>query len=233
MLLLACGGPTRTVREPVGPAPSALAALDTAVTDVDAARRALLAAPAAVVAAATALDAADEASATGNRTRAAGTRRTARAAVRQLDAALATYAGQLSAYRATLQAVQAAAAPLEPAQRDALAALAAAGEQEAAALAAFGMQARAAWPAYRALDQAQSTWLDRASAGWFRTDREAADGYSVLRLPVADELEAARGRLARADTVRRPATDRVRAALGAANAALQSLRAPAGETLPR
>jgi hypothetical protein len=225
-LLPACDGPTRTVRVPVGPAPSELAALDRAVADVDAARKALLAAPAAVVAAATALDAADAACATGNRRLAAETRRTARAAVGQLEAALATYGNQVTAYRSTLGALAPAAAPLEPAQREALAALAAAGEQEAAALEDFGRSARAAWPGYAALDAAQSTWLDRASAGWFRTGAEAAGGYAVLRLPVADQLDAARAQLAEADTARRPATERVRAALAAANRALESLRAP-------
>lgn len=211
---------------PVGPAPSELTALDAAVADVDAARRALLAAPAAVVAAATALDAADEACATGNRRRAAETRRTARAAGGQLEAALATYANQLTAYRSTLTTLTGAAAPLDPAQRAALAALTAAGEQEAMALEAFGTSARAAWPGYAALDAAQSTWLDRASAGWFRSDAEAAAGYTVLRLPVAERLAASRAQLARADTARRPATARVRAALAAANRALESLRAP-------
>jgi hypothetical protein len=231
-LLAACEAPTRTIRVPVGPAPTALAALDAAVADVDAARKAALGGPAAVVAAATALDSSDEACATGNRTRAAETRRTARAAVAEQDRALATYANQLSAYRAALEALTGAAAPLEPAQREALAALAKAGEQEADALAGFGDQARAAWPAYRALDEAQSTWLDRASSGWFRSDREAADGYTVLRLPVAEQVGAARSALAKADAARRPATERMRAALAAANAALQPLRAPSVGTLP-
>lgn len=211
---------------PVGPAPTELARLDRAVADVDAARRALLAAPAALVAAATALDSTDEACATGNRTRAAETRRTARAATGQVQAALATYANQLTAYRSALESVVTAAAPLAPAQREALTALAAAGAQEAEALATFAEQARGAWPGYRALDDVQSTWLDRASAGWFRSDAEAADGYVVLRLPVLDELEAARAALAEADGARRPATERMRSALRAANAALEPLRAP-------
>lgn len=227
-LLSACGESTRTVRVPVGPAQAELSALDRAVADVDASRKALLAAPAAIVAAATALDAADEACATGDRGRAAEARRAARAAVRQVDPALATYGNQLDAYRSTLQALSAASAPLDPAQREALARLAEAGEQEAAALAAFGTAARAAWPAYAALGQAQSTWLDRASAGWFRSPAEAAGGYVVLRRPVAGPLERARSELAAADSARRPATQRMRTALGAANAALQSLRGPAG-----
>ncbi len=168
-LLAACDGPTRTVRVPVGPAQAELTALDGAVADVDAARKALLAAPAAVVSAATALDSADEACATGNRSRAAETRRTARDAVRRLDTALATYDDQLTAYRSTLGSLTTAAAPLEPAQQQAIAALTAAGEQEADALRSFGTSARGAWPGYAALNEAQSTWLDRASAGWFRS----------------------------------------------------------------
>lgn len=227
-LLPACNGPTRTVPAPGGPAQVELTALDAAVADVDAARTALLAAPAAVVAAATALDAADEASATGDRDRAAEARATARAAVRRLEAAFATYTNQLAAYRSTLGTLTAAAAPLDPAQREALAALVAAGEQEATALAVFGEGAQEAWSGYAALDGAQSTWLDRASAGWFRSDAEAAGGYAVLRRPLTGQVDAARAWLAEADAVRRPATERVRAALAAANRALQSLRAPAG-----
>jgi hypothetical protein len=215
------------VRVPVGPAQAELDALGRAVADLDASRKALLAAPEAVAAGATALDAADEACATGQRTLAADARRTARATLPRVDAALATYAGQLDAYRSTLQALAPAAAPLEPAQRRALAALAAAGEQEAAALAAFAESARGAWPAYRDLDEAQSTWLDRASAGWYRDDAEAAGGYVVLRRPVLPALEKARGSLAKADAARRPATDRMRRELQTANAALESLRGPA------
>jgi hypothetical protein len=48
----------------------------------------------------------------------------------------------------------------------------------------------------------------------------------VLRKPGLPALEAARRRLAEADAARRPATDRMRQALQAANAALESLRAP-------
>ncbi|HWH31207.1 MAG TPA: hypothetical protein VNU01_00905 [Egibacteraceae bacterium] len=225
-LLAGCEAPTRTVRVPVGPAPAELTALDRAVADVDAARTALLAAPAAVVSGATAFDAGDEACATGDRARAAEAREAARAAGRQVEAALATYADQLAAYRSTLRTLVDAAAPLDPAQREALAALAQAGERDAAALAAFGDAARAAWPAYTALGQVQSTWLDRASAGWYRSPVEAADAYVVLRRPAVPGLEAARTTLARADSARRPATERVRAALAAANRALDALRAP-------
>ena len=80
------------------------------------------------------------------------------------------------------------------------------------------------WPAFAALSQAQSTWLDRASAGWYRTTAEAAGAYAVLRRPVVPRLEQARTDLARADTARRPATERMRAALRTADAALASLR---------
>lgn len=209
---------------PVGPAQSELTALDAAVADVDAARKALLAAPAAVVSAATALDAADEACASGDRARAVDSHRAARGPVGQVGTALATYAHGLEAYRSTLRALVEASAPLEPGQQEALAALADAGAGEAQALAAFGEAARSAWPAYQALDRAQSTWLDRAAAGWYRSQEEAANGYAVLRRPGLPALEQARTQLAQADAGRRPATDRVRAALGEANRALDGLR---------
>jgi hypothetical protein len=213
---------------PAGPAQAQLSALDAAVADVDAKRGALLAAPEVVVAAATALDAADEACATGDRELAGRARRDARAEVGRVDAALGGYAGQLAAYRGALEALGPAAGPLEPRQRGALAALAAVGEQEAAALSVFGEAARAAWPAYAALRQVQSTWLDRASAGWYRSRSEAAGGYAVLRGPAADRLGPARQALAQADAARRPLTERMRSALAEANAALAGLRTPTG-----
>ncbi len=57
-------------------------------------------------------------------------------------------------------------------------------------------------------------------------DAEAANGYEVLRKPVTPKIDASRAALAKADVARRPATERVRAALAAANAALESLRQP-------
>lgn len=228
LLLLGCNGPSGPRGVLTGPAQQEAARLDTAVADLDAARAALLAAPDAVVAAATALDAADAVSETGDHDQARQARTAARPAVTRVAGAFATIENQVEAYRSTLRTLQEASAPLEQRQRQALMAATTAGEQEAAALAAFLEQARAAWPGYAALDRVQSTWLDRASAGWYRTTAEAAGGYVVLRLPVQQELDADRATLARADRARRPATQRMRTALAEANRALDLLRAPAG-----
>lgn len=223
-VLLACEAPTRTIREPVGPAAEQLAALDAAVADVDRTRAALLASADAAVDAARGVDAADEAAATGQRELVATARRTARAASERLRDALAAVPEQAASYRRALTALPAAALPLEPAQQEPLRAVADAGEQEAAALEAFAARVRELWPAYAALAQVQATWLERSQRGWYRTDAEAAGAYVVLRRPVLPEVEQARGALQQADAARRPATDAMRRAVTAADAALAALR---------
>lgn len=190
-------------------------------------RRALLEAAGAVTSAATAVDAADEAGTTGDRELAAQARRTARQAVGRVPAALDPLR-DVAPYRASLAELEQASGPLEAAQRSALQAVAAAGEQEAAALDAFGAAAAQAWPAYAALGEVQATWLDRAQAGWYRDRAEAAGAYVVLRRPRLAAVEQARTSLQQADAVRRPATERVRGLLAAADAALGGLRRPAG-----
>lgn len=89
------------------------------------------------------------------------------------------------------------------------------------------MQAAQGWPAYLALDEAQSTWVERASAGWYRSQAEAAGAYAVLVRPQRAALDSARQRLRAADAARRTATERQTAALAAADRALDGLRAPA------
>ncbi len=227
-LLVACGGPSTDAPVPVGPAQADLTRLDAVVVAVNRTRAALLEAAGVVPAAATALDAADQACLTGSTALAGEARRPARAAAAQIPAALTTLAEQVVAYLAALRELEQAAASLDPAQRDVLTQAAVAGEQEATALAGFGEAAQEAWPAYAALDEVQSTWLDRASAGWYRTAAEAAGGYVVLRRPQLAELEQARTALQQADAARRPPTERVRAALQRADAALEGLRAPSG-----
>jgi hypothetical protein len=225
-VLSACGSAPTPVDVPTGqaqPQPQ-LAALDAAVAEVDRSRAALLGAPAAVTAAATALDAADEACTTGDRGRAAAARRPARQAVAAVGPALDAAPGQAQAYRAALDGLERAGSGLEPAQRDAVAAAAAAGRDEATAAAASTAAARAAWPAFAALSTVQSTWLDRVSAGWYRTQAEAADAYVVLRRPELARVVQARRALGTADAGRRPATERAREALRAADAALAPLR---------
>ena len=227
-MLLAWDGPDRTVRVPVGPTQEQLTSLDQAVELVNAARRAALLVPDAVTEGATALDGADEACATGQAALARQARARARDAVPAATRALSALPQQLSAYRTALAALTPAAAALEADQQAALAAVRAAGEAEAAALEAFGTATEVLWPAYAALDEVQSTWLDRRTAGWYRSQREAADAYVVLRKPGLAALEQARADLAAADATRRPPTERMRSALTAADAALDGLRAPVG-----
>lgn len=191
---------------------------------LNASRGAVLDAPGAVTAAATALDGADEACATGNRELAADARATAHAAAAAGDAALAALPDRLATYRADLAALAEAGSALEPPQAQPLSDVVEAGEREAAAQEDFLVVARAVRPSYDALDQAQTIWLERASAGWYRDRREAANAYAVLREPVAAELDEARSALADADAARRPPTEAMRAALAAADAALAPLR---------
>jgi hypothetical protein len=228
VLLLACDGPTGTVEVPAGPSQPQLARLDAAVAEVNATRAAALAAPVTVTDAATALDGADEACLTGQRDLAAEARSSARAAVAPVAGGIAALPGQIDAYRTALDELATAAGSLDGPQQAALAQAATAGAAEAAELIGFGAAAARIWPSYAALDDVQSAWLDRATAGWFRDQREAANAYLVLRKPVVPALEQARGQLARADADRRPATDRMRGALAAADRALAGLRAPAG-----
>ena len=202
---------------------ASLVRLDAAVAEVNRTRTDLLRAPAAVTAAATALDAADEAAASGARSSARSARATVREAIPPAETALAATAQRAADYRSALQALQQAGAQV-PASEDALAAVATAGEVEAAALGSFGHSARKLWPAYTALDKAQALWLERASAGWYRSDDEAADAYAVLVRPQRADLAAARTALREADAAWRPATERQRQALAAADSALDSLR---------
>lgn len=135
-------------------------------------------------------------------------------------------AARTAGYLTALQALQQAGAELPAPATDVLASVAAAGEAEAAAVESFGASAREAWPVYAALDRAQALWLERTSAGWYRSDDEAADAYAVLVRPQRNALSAARTALRQADAARRPATERQRQALAAADEALGSLRAP-------
>ena len=228
MLLVWDGPSQRNVRVPVGPTQQQLTALDEAVSLVNASRRAALLVPDAVIEGATALDGADEACATGQAALSRQARARARTAVPAADRARSALPQQLSAYRAALAALGPAADPLEPDQQAALDAVRTAGVAEAMALEAFGKAAAGVWPAYAEVDRAQSLWLDRRSAGWYRSQREAADAYVVLRKPGLAALERARATLARADAARRPPTERMRSALTAADTALEELRTPVG-----
>jgi hypothetical protein len=227
-LLVGCGGPRRAAG-PVPDRPSGLTALGQAITAFDAARAVVLRTSEDVIVAALALDAADEACAAGATQTATAARSRVRVAVPKARIALAALPSRLTTYAralSTLQAARAAAAGLSAEQRSALDAVVAGGRAEAAATDAFRVAGKTAWPAYADLDAAESTWLDRRLAGWYRDQKEAAAAYAVLVRDGRPALLRARTLLQRVDAARRPMSDRERRAVLAADAALQPLRSP-------
>lgn len=206
-----------------------LARLDDAVAAVDRTRTDVLAVPGAAVPVLTAFDDADEAAARGDRPAASSARAVAQNGRAAAEQALDGLADRLVAYRtalAELEAATRAARPLDGAQRTALGTVAAGGRNEATAVEGTGAALEAGLPAYDALAGALDTWLERARAGWYRTEQEAAGGYTVLAAPARPGLEQARTRLAQAERIRTVEVDAQSARLADADAALAPLRAP-------
>ncbi|MCA1710877.1 MAG: hypothetical protein LC789_04220 [Actinobacteria bacterium] len=123
-----------------------------------------------------------------------------------------------------LAAATAAVTSLDDRQRSAVTAVVTEGRKESAAANAFRVAGASAWPPYDALNADQSLWLERALAGWYRGKEEAAAAYAVLRTDKGAALERARTLLQRVDAARRPVSERERAALAQADAALAPLR---------
>jgi hypothetical protein len=206
-----------------------LGRLGTAITAFDAARTSVLDATGDVISAALALDAADAACATGATPAVSAARAKARPAMARGRTALSLLPTLLTGYTTALRALSAAeqaATSLSAEQRASLDAVVAGGRAENAASDAFRVAGKTAWPAYVALDTTQATWLDRRLAGWYRDPSEAAAAYAVLVSDNLPSLERARALLQRVDAARRPVSDRERAAVAAADAALASLRSP-------
>lgn len=228
LLLAGCAGPRR-VAGPVVDLDTGLRRLDVAIAAFGAARAQVLAATGDVVAAALALDAADEACTTGATDAAVAARANARTAVPKAPAALAALPVRLTAYDkalTTLAAAASAATSLTADQRAALAAVVDRARAESRASDAFRVAGLAAWPAYVKLDATQGLWLERRLGGWYRNEQEAAGSYVVLVQADRAALADARTLLERVDKARRPVSDRVRAALAAADEALAALRTP-------
>ena len=182
-----------------------------------------------MVAAALALDAADDACIAGTTNAAADARTKARAATPKARAALSALPAKLASYQkalASLTAAERRATSLDAGQRAAIDDVVTGGRAEARASDAFRVAGKTAWPAYTALDAAQSLWLDRRLGGWYRNVEEAAGAYAVLTRDQRPALERARTLLERVDTARRPVTDAERAALATADEALAPLRSP-------
>lgn len=204
------------------------ARLDAATSGFDTSRKAAVASADSVVAAAVALDAADEVAGRGARSAAKPLRVKARAAVPPARAGLGALGAHLRAYSAAVAELRAAAeqADLDDGQRRAVLAVADAGAAEAAVLETFRIVASRSWPAYAELDRDESTWLDRATAGWYRNEKESAGAYVVLTSSNRAALEGARTALADADAARGVVRDRLREAQTRAKAVLAPLMAP-------
>ncbi len=228
LVLPGCGAGPVSTRGPQGTT-TGLARLDSAIQGFDAGRAKVVAQTSAIVAGATALDAADAACALGDRPQAATARATALSAVAAARASLAELPAALQDYRmrvTELAAASKAATSLSAPQRAAVAAVVTASAAEAEAADAFRLAGATAWPAYAELDQAQATWLTRATRGWYRSTQESANAYAVLVQDQRGALTRARTLLHRVDQARRPVSERVSAALTAADAALTPLRSP-------
>jgi hypothetical protein len=228
LLLAGCRSPHR-VAGPVIDQDTGLRRLGTAINTFDHARKTVLTATGDIITAAIALDAADDACTAGTTNAASNARAKARAATPKAKAALAALPSKLAAYQKALNslgAAEKAATRLNPEQRAALDAVVTGARGEANASDAFRVAGKTAWPAYVALDAAQSLWLDRRLGGWYRDVEEAAGAYVVLTKDDRPQLGRARTLLERVDTARRPVSERVRAALAAADEALAPLRSP-------
>jgi hypothetical protein len=226
-VLLAGCSDGRRVEGPEIERDTGLRGLSTAINTFGLARKQVLNATGDIVAAALALDAADDACAAGAKDAAATARAKARAAKPKAEAALKALPAKLSAYQRALNSLAAAqkrTTSLDDEQRAALDAVVTGARAEAKASDAFRVAGKTAWPAYVTLDGAQSTWLDRRLAGYYRNIEEAAAGYAVLTRDERPALQRARTLLERVDTARRPVSDREREALAAADLALAPLR---------
>lgn len=222
MVLAGCGGGSSEPQVDPG-----IAALGAAITAVNDARSTVLDATAAVAAGAIGLDDVDEAAAAGERAAAKAARDRAATTTRAATEALAALPAQLEAYRAALLALESAegaAESLDQAQRGLLAAVGTTGAAEVAAVDALRTTGNGAWATYTRLDRVSATWLERATAGWYRTKQEGRQAYAVLVGDLRQALDKARPALQRADTASRAAARRVSTALKEADAALEPLR---------
>lgn len=178
---------------------------------------------------ASALDRADAACATGIRDRCRSARPSTPtsavvSALRRLTEQIDSYANA----RAELSAAAAAAPALSAEQQAALERVVATGGAEITALSALRRQASRVWPAFRKLDRVQARWLERRTAGWYRSRDEAADAYAVLTDQVRATLAVARPALASADVALTGAMRAMNAALAQADRALATLRPSGG-----
>lgn len=221
--LSGCGG-GRSDEPPVDPG---IAALGTAITAVGTARADVLLATEAVVAGAVALDDVDEAATAGERAATEAARARSATTTPATAKALAGLPARLTAYSEALDALataEADARSLDQSQRGLLAAVGTTGAAEVKAVDRLRRTGNGAWSTYSRLDAVSRTWLERSTAGWYRTKAEGRQAYAVLLGDLRAALDKARPALQRADAASRAAARRVSTALKEADAALEPLR---------
>ena len=201
-----------------------LAQLDAAVRGISSSRAALLAAVEAVQSGARALDATDAICVQGRGSAARTSQRDGAADVTAAGTAVARLPGLVTRYRAALDALKKASSLVDGEPLLALQDVVRDGGGEAAAVAQFGGKATSAWEQYEVLAHDERLWITRAVSGWYRTQKEGGNAYSVLVQPSRRLLEVARSQLAAASRQVMPPSSAQSATLAAADRALASLR---------
>lgn len=171
-----------------------------------------------------ALDATDAVCAKGHGVAARTSQRAGAAAVHRADDAVQNLPTLVANYRAALAALDRSRTAVSGPPRTALGNVVRDGRLEATAVARFQAVVRTAWQQYTSLDGQEQLWITRAVTPWYRTDKEAADAYSVLVGPGRRFLEVARTQLAQASEALITPSSVQGATLAAADRALATLR---------
>lgn len=224
VLLAGCGSSPRPPRATPSPTHNPATRADAAVSAVQQARAAAERDADTVVAAVGHVSEQAQAAATGDVNRTGAVRASEPVDVAAVGQAAGALPADVTAYETALHrlADTLPAAHLKPTVTRGLADVVAAGEAETDTLHRFAGAATTAWAAYGALEQVVDTWYQRARAGWFRSQQEAADNFTVMTDPVRGPLDPAQQGLADADLARQQAQHRWSAAVAALDTAQKS-----------
>lgn len=224
VLLASCGSSPRPPRATPSPTHNPAARADAAVSAVQQARTTAERDADTVVTAVGHVSDQAQAATTGDVDQTGTVRTSEPVDVAATDQAVRALPADVTAYETALNRLADAlpGARLSTSVTHALADVVAAGEADADTLHRFTGAATTAWSAYGALQQVVDTWYQRARAGWFRNQQEAADNFTVMTDPVRGQLDPAQQGLADADAARQQAQRRWSAAVAALDTAQKS-----------